>query len=656
MSAFDLQKFFDQYDVMVETSARKDGELLTYIIANAKAQRAFDALGPSADGYMIDWNRIHADGRTSKASEAFPNNKMSDDWRIVSLVALKLPKGKGKEVTLSNAYRKFNPLSVRTVLGILIQDRTLRPIVHELGVGSLPFVWENNEARPGSTLSEVLLVTGQKSEHKIDFKSGFDWPTASYDPTRQLIEHYAPPALADIPRSHFGRPSAADNVVPFTPSWANTFSSKFALVNRISDEGENDAVREVFGGFEPVTLTDEERENFRRSFIKAGDGDLELGMRRTADEVLTERARLGKSNPPVEDLHAEVRRVLSEPSHVVLGEREPGEIIFSDDGKLVSGDNVLQRIIGSGNDGTVIVKGSPPPEILANLKAAGGNVLRPLPGTVAFGPDGKPLGVVPVPQDLTPPTFPTGLPLFELAPNVCNTMLPKDRDAMLADMLECDLLHLPFPSLALRFNTADIMLPHSDGKGKEYFVTCAVSEAQGSPLIIQTVGVARSTEKFSVAAASIWSWVEMKNRRHAHFVDLDREEGEFAKLAGSVRAMCLEAVTTLLIALATRNVVKSTERNTRISNKHKQSKLHFEGPRGAIYISTTRLEAPDVSDMVQEHGTHASPRAHLRRGHAHTVLYGVGRRERRTQWFPAVWVNGDPGFMGDGPRKYVVQH
>jgi hypothetical protein len=57
-------------------------------------------------------------------------------------------------------------------------------------------------------------------------------------------------------------------------------------------------------------------------------------------------------------------------------------------------------------------------------------------------------------------------------------------------------------------------------------------------------------------------------------------------------------------------------------------------------------------DMVQE--PHSSPRPHLRRGHAHTVLFGIGRRERRAQWYPAVFVNGDPDHV-PAVRRYVVQ-
>lgn len=38
-------------------------------------------------------------------------------------------------------------------------------------------------------------------------------------------------------------------------------------------------------------------------------------------------------------------------------------------------------------------------------------------------------------------------------------------------------------------------------------------------------------------------------------------------------------------------------------------------------------------------GTHASPLAHWRRGHWHTVRFGKGRQERRVDWFQPVFVN-----------------
>lgn len=41
-------------------------------------------------------------------------------------------------------------------------------------------------------------------------------------------------------------------------------------------------------------------------------------------------------------------------------------------------------------------------------------------------------------------------------------------------------------------------------------------------------------------------------------------------------------------------------------------------------------------------GSHASPQAHWRRGHWHTVRYGKGKEQRRVDWFQPVYVNPAP--------------
>jgi hypothetical protein len=108
-----------------------------------------------------------------------------------------------------------------------------------------------------------------------------------------------------------------------------------------------------------------------------------------------------------------------------------------------------------------------------------------------------------------------------------------------------------------------------------------------------------------------------------------------------LRSICLDALTALVLALATRNVVKQTTENKRINNKHKKSKPEFRGPQGAIYLSSTVVQAPDTADMDDpDHPAQlgSAIRPHMRRGHRHTVLHGVGRRERRVQWFPPVFI------------------
>ena len=250
-------------------------------------------------------------------------------------------------------------------------------------------------------------------------------------------------------------------------------------------------------------------------------------------------------------------------------------------------------------------------------------------------------------------TFPSHVHQFELSANVCNTMSREDRKQMLADMSAAGLLHLPYDEIAVRFYLPDICptdiqahvtfaisgalsVPERFGGNlaqAEYMTdTVAITVLGGRPSIIQSV---RELTGKGGKDDSIELW----------------------QVQGELVTTCLEALTTLVLSLATRNVVKRTVQNTRIKRTNKKSKPRFQGPLGAIYLSSTVIEAPDAADMEADPDHPAregvSPRPHMRRGHLHTVVHGVGRRERRVQWFPAVFVNADPAFVADA-RKYVV--
>lgn len=230
-----------------------------------------------------------------------------------------------------------------------------------------------------------------------------------------------------------------------------------------------------------------------------------------------------------------------------------------------------------------------------------------------------------------PEQFPTGLPLFELSPSIIQqvvAMKPEDRAKMLADMQEAGVLRLPYDRIAVRFWWPDIQ--------------------KVAPAIFVTFfpeGEVKILDK------PISDTVITKRKELLIFLETTKKYRD--KFEENAVAFCGIVLTVLVISLATRNTVKNTERNTRIHNKHKQSKEQFRGPNGAIYISHTRIEAPRVEDMVQEHDG-GTKRPHLRRGHAHTVTFGIRHREREVRWFPAIFVNGDPNHSPPAPR-YVVQ-
>jgi hypothetical protein len=243
-------------------------------------------------------------------------------------------------------------------------------------------------------------------------------------------------------------------------------------------------------------------------------------------------------------------------------------------------------------------------------------------------------------------TFPSHIHLFGLSPSICNSISDDDRELMLADLQTAGLLHLPFDQIAVRFYLPDL-LPKSDRKVLVTF--CVAGALSIHPRYANLVSVDKMFERLEVQT--------LNGKTDILSTDDLISTGKMALPLGKVelRTTCLDALTTLVLALATRNVVKQSTENKRINNKHKQSKLQFRGPQGAIYLSSTVVEAPAAAEMDGDptalEGTAVRP--HMRRGHLHTVLHGVGRRERRVQWFPSVFVNGDPTFTAVS-RKYVV--
>jgi hypothetical protein len=250
-------------------------------------------------------------------------------------------------------------------------------------------------------------------------------------------------------------------------------------------------------------------------------------------------------------------------------------------------------------------------------------------------------------------TFPSDIHQFELSANVCSTMSREDRKQMLADMSAAGLLHLPYKEIAVRFYLPDICPTRIRAH-----VTFAVSGALSVPERFGS-NLVQAMYMTDTVAITFLDGRPPIIQSVTELTGMGGKDGttELWQVQGELVTTCLEALTTLVLSLATRNVLKRTVKNTRVNRANKKSKPRFQGPLGAIYLSSTVVEAPDAEDMEADPDHPAregvSPRPHMRRGHQHTVVHGVGRRERRVQWFPSVFVNADPAFVADA-RKYVV--
>ena len=301
-------------------------------------------------------------------------------------------------------------------------------------------------------------------------------------------------------------------------------------------------------------------------------------------------------------------------------------------------------------------------------------------GTVVIGLQRRGADVYAIFKDTAPlekrePTFPTGLPCFELAPSVCCLDSVAERNEDLEGLKEFDFLFLPFPEIAIRVQTKDLYpdlyaaTGHSQKAAPGYegceddFLTFTAS-GELSLVTAADAGVETNNPMLFIKATlgdvcvfshkgieTAWRLSDMKGSAHREpppGFDYEAAKREYIVLMW-------DAITTLVRATNTMHGATTTERNTRFRNKNKQSKPQFEGPLGSIYISMTRLAAPDPT-MLPDYvpGTHASPKAHKRRAHIHTVSFGIGHREKRKERFPMMWINRVEGEADPPARKYTV--
>ena len=181
-------------------------------------------------------------------------------------------------------------------------------------------------------------------------------------------------------------------------------------------------------------------------------------------------------------------------------------VVSFENGHLTSGQDVLERIARNGKAEAVVLQ---------------------------FGKPGS--------------TFPTHIHLFDLSPNICNSICGDDRKQMLADLQTAGLLHLPFNQIAVRFYLPDLV-PKSDRK---VLVTFCVSGA----LSIHTkdanlVSADKMFDRLAVQTldgkTQIFSISDLTG--------IGGEDGtiDLQPVKADLVTICRDALTTLVLALATR--------------------------------------------------------------------------------------------------------
>ena len=116
------------------------------------------------------------------------------------------------------------------------------------------------------------------------------------------------------------------------------------------------------------------------------------------------------------------------------------------------------------------------------------------------------------------------------------------------------------------------------------------------------------------------------------------------------RDLYLFVFTSLIVVLASRNIVKNQVTNDARARNHTQR------TDSKHYSSTTTIRVGKITEYIgnKSEGSGRTVRAHLRRGHIKGVRHGEGRTELKKVFIPPTFVNADRDWVAPKRGSYKV--
>ena len=106
-------------------------------------------------------------------------------------------------------------------------------------------------------------------------------------------------------------------------------------------------------------------------------------------------------------------------------------------------------------------------------------------------------------------------------------------------------------------------------------------------------------------------------------------------------------ISSLIVLLATKNTIKTTEKIKRHGPKSRKRPREYE------YVTTIKI-GKITETMRSEGSSGISVRPHLRRGHIRSQHFGVGNKEIKKIFIQPVFVNADEDWIANERRAYKV--